>query len=95
MSPALNSFNLQLVAEISFLGCISVITIFIWIGVRPTSIHAFILFAVTGYTQWNVHQHNKKSSNGKWKLFKRSVDIYMVCLTVFQLPFARLIDFAR
>ena len=39
-----NSFNLQLAAETSVLSSISVITIFIWICVRPTSIHVFILF---------------------------------------------------
>jgi hypothetical protein len=44
LSPTLNSFNLQFAAEASFLSCICVIIIFIWIGVRPTSIHVFILF---------------------------------------------------
>jgi hypothetical protein len=44
LSPTLNSFNLQFAAEASTLSCICVIIIFIWIGVRPTSIHMFILF---------------------------------------------------
>jgi hypothetical protein len=44
LSPTLNSFNLQLAAEASALSCICVIIIFVWIGVRPTSIHVFILF---------------------------------------------------
>jgi hypothetical protein len=44
LSPTLNSFNLQLTAEASTLSFICVIIIFIWIGVRPTSIHVFILF---------------------------------------------------
>jgi hypothetical protein len=44
LSQTLNSFNLQLIAEASFLSCICVTIILIWIGVRPTSIHVFFLF---------------------------------------------------
>jgi hypothetical protein len=44
LSLTLNSFNLQMLVEASTLSCICVIIIFIWIGVRPTSIHMFILF---------------------------------------------------
>src|SRR6266849_1251049 len=42
--PILNSFNLQFAAEASFLSYICVIIIITWIGVRPTSIHVFVLF---------------------------------------------------
>jgi hypothetical protein len=35
-----------------------------------------------------------KFPNGNWKVFKEPADIYMVCLTVFLLPFARLIEFS-
>ena len=44
LSPTVDSFNVQLAAETSFLSCICVNVIFICIGVRPTSIHVFILF---------------------------------------------------
>ena len=44
LSPTLNSFNLQLTAEAASLSCTFVTVILIWIGVRPTSIHVFILF---------------------------------------------------
>ena len=43
--PTLNSFNLQLAAEASSISCICVIVIFILIGVRPTSIHVYVLLA--------------------------------------------------
>jgi hypothetical protein len=41
LSPTLNSFNLQFAAEASFL---SLVIIFIWIGVRPAPIHMFVPF---------------------------------------------------
>ena len=44
LSPTLDSFNLQLGVEVSFLSCICVVITFIWIGVCPTFIHVFILF---------------------------------------------------
>jgi hypothetical protein len=46
LSPTLNSFNFnsQLAAEASVLSCICVVITFAWIGVRPTSIHMFVLF---------------------------------------------------
>jgi hypothetical protein len=39
-----NSSNLQLTAEASFISSISVIVIFIWIGVRSISFHVSLLF---------------------------------------------------
>ena len=44
LSPILDSFNIQFVAETSVLSCICVTIIFFWIGVRPASIHVIILF---------------------------------------------------
>ena len=43
-SPTLNSFNLQLTAESSLLSFICVLIMFLWIGVRLTSFHMYILF---------------------------------------------------
>ena len=39
-----NSSNLQITAEASFISSISVIVIFIWIGVRSISFHVSLLF---------------------------------------------------
>ncbi len=39
-----SSSNLQLAVEASFISSISVVIIFIWIGVRPTSFHVSVLF---------------------------------------------------
>ena len=39
-----SSSNLQLAVEASLISSISVVIIFIWIGVRPTSFHVPVLF---------------------------------------------------
>jgi hypothetical protein len=39
-----NSSSLQLAAEASFISAISIIVIFIWIGVRSISFHVSLLF---------------------------------------------------
>jgi len=82
--------TLQFTAEASFLSCICVTVIFIWIGVCLTSFHVFVMFG-EDVAQWNVHWYRKKFPNGDWKLFQGPADIYMVCLTVYLLSFARLI----
>ncbi len=83
--------TLQLIAEASFLSCICVTIIFIWIGVRPTSFHAFVMLD-EDVAQWNVHWYRKKFPNRDWKLFQGPADIYMVCLTIYLLSFAWLIE---
>ena len=47
LSPTLDSFNLQMGVEVSFLSCICVVITFIWIGVCPTSTRVFTLFNET------------------------------------------------
>jgi hypothetical protein len=39
-----NLSHVQLTAEASVLSCMSIIVIFIWMGVRPTSFHISVLF---------------------------------------------------
>ncbi len=92
MSPTLNSFNLQFAAAASILSCISVVIIFIRIAVRPAFVHVFIL--LDEMLQWNIRWYKKTFPNGNWRLFKRPADIYMVCPTVFMLPFAPLMEFS-
>src|SRR6266436_5007828 len=83
--------TLQFTAEASFLSCICVTVIFIWIGVCLTSFHVFVMFG-EDVAQWNVHWYRKKFPNGDWELFQRPADIYMVCQTIYLPSFARLTE---
>ena len=83
--------TLQLIAEASFLSCICVTITFIWIGVRPTSFHAFVPFD-EDVAQRNVQWYRRNFPNGDWRLFQGPVDIYVVSLTVYLLSFSRLIE---
>src|SRR6266446_6963249 len=76
--------TLQFTAEASFLSCICVTLTFIWIGVRPTSFHAFVPFD-EDVAQRNVHWYRRNFPNGGWQLFQGPADVYMVCLTVYHL----------
>src|SRR6266446_65942 len=83
--------TLQFTAETSFLSCICVTITFIWIGVRPTSFHAFVPFD-EDVAQRNVQWYRRNFPNGDWRLFQGPVDIYVVSLTVYLLSFSRLIE---
>ncbi len=84
--------TLQVTAEASTLSFIFVTVIFIWIGVRPTSFHVFVMVD-EDVAQRNVYWYRKEfPNNSNWKLFQKPSDIFMVCLTVYLLTFARLIE---
>jgi hypothetical protein len=42
-----------------------------------------------------VRWYRKTFPDGDWKLFQGPADVYMVCLTIFSLPFAQLIEYPQ
>ena len=94
MSPTLNLSNLQLTAEASVLSFISVTTIFILIGVRPTSINVFIVFDEM------LHSGTYIGTRGRSQTVIGSCfgGLPMSTWSAWQIflpPFARLIEFSR
>jgi len=85
-----NSFRVQLTAEASFLSFVSVLAIYVVIGVSLTSLHASVWFDEM-LAQWNIRWYRRNVPRDEWRLFQGPTDIYMVCLMVFCMLFTQLI----
>ncbi|KAI0254071.1 hypothetical protein BJV78DRAFT_1296867 [Lactifluus subvellereus] len=78
------AIGLTLAAEASFLSLISIIVVFILVGVCLTLFLAPI-YSLTDVTQRNVLRYRRVLPNGNWKLLHFPPDIYMLSLFIFDI----------